>query len=225
MMIEAKGLSKTYTMGRNVKVNALIDTSFNIERGKIVTVVGPSGSGKSTLLNILGGLDNDYSGILKVDGKDLKEYESNSYRRMVVGTIFQQFNLVPSLSVSENILLPLSFSNKLSTYEAQNRLDHLLERLGLSDRAKHLPSELSGGQSQRVAIARALISKPKIILADEPTGNLDSKTGNEIVEILFNLNKEEGTTLIIVTHDPDLFKGVDKLIKLKDGRVEEEKDV
>lgn len=224
-MIKATNLSKTYSLNKKLKVNALVEATFTVQDASSVAIVGPSGSGKSTLLNILGGLDTDYTGSIEVNGTDIKEYNTNDYRRKIVGTIFQQFNLVSSLTVSENILLPITLGKQMNSYESANRLEYLLEKLGLKDRAGHRPTELSGGQSQRVAIARALISKPKIILADEPTGNLDSKTGQEIVEILFNLNRDEGTTLIIVTHDPELFSGVEKVIKLKDGRVQEEKYV
>lgn len=218
-MIKAQDLRKEYKQNKKVTVKALDGVTFEIPDSSTVAIVGPSGSGKSTLLNILGGLDTDYSGEILVNGKNIKDYNTNDYRRKVVGTIFQQFNLVPSLTVAENIMLPISFGKQMSSFEAENRLAYLLDRLGLKDRAKHTPAELSGGQSQRVAIARALISKPQIILADEPTGNLDSKTGNEIVELLFELNKEEGTTLIIVTHDPELFKNVDFSIHLKDGKI------
>lgn len=224
-MIKAENLGKTYQMNKKVSVHALGEVSFEIPESSTVAIIGPSGSGKSTLLNILGGLDTAYNGNLYVDGKDIKEYNTNDYRRNVVGTIFQQFNLVSSLTVTENILLPISFGKQLDSFDLNNRLEYLLDRLGLKDRAKHNPTELSGGQSQRVAIARALIAKPKIILADEPTGNLDSKTGSEIVDLLFDLNKEEGTTLVIVTHDPELFMNVDKRIHLRDGNIIKEENV
>jgi putative ABC transport system ATP-binding protein len=206
-------------MNNTIEISALVDVNFDVEEGNSVAIVGPSGSGKSTLLNILGGLDTDYKGEILVDGKDIKNYNTNDYRRNTVGTIFQQFNLVPSLTVSENILLPITFGKQSTKEDAQERLEYVLEKLGIADRANHKPNELSGGQSQRVAIARALIAKPKILLADEPTGNLDSKTGQEIVDILFELNKEEGMTLMIVTHDVSLFKGVDQTIRLLDGKV------
>ncbi len=224
-MIKAESLGKTYRMNKNVSVHALQEVSFEIPDSSTVAVIGPSGSGKSTLLNILGGLDTAYDGNLLVDDKDIRDYNTNQYRRNVVGTIFQQFNLVSSLTVTENILLPISFGKQLDSFDLNNRLEYLLDRLGLKDRAKHNPTELSGGQSQRVAIARALIAKPKIILADEPTGNLDSKTGSEIVDLLFDLNKEEGTTLVIVTHDPELFMNVDKRIHLRDGNIIKEENV
>jgi len=218
-MIKAKSLDKVYIMNKTIEISALIDINFDIKSGDSVAIVGPSGSGKSTLLNILGGLDTQYNGEVLVDGKDIQDYDTNEYRRHVVGTVFQQFNLVPSLTVSENILLPLTFGKQFNKEDAQKRLKHLLKKLGIEDRANHKPTELSGGQSQRVAIARALIAKPKILLADEPTGNLDSITGKEIVEILFELNKEEQMTLMIVTHDVSLFKGVDRTIRLLDGKI------
>jgi len=219
MMIKAKGLNKVYIMNKIVEVSALIDVDFDVKQGDSVAIVGPSGSGKSTLLNILGGLDSEYKGEVLVKNKDIKEYNTNEYRRYMVGTVFQQFNLVPSLTVSENILLPLTFGKQYDKEKAKERLIYLLRKLGIEDRANHKPSELSGGQSQRVAIARALIAKPKILLADEPTGNLDSKTGQEIVDILFELNKDEKMTLMIVTHDVSLFKGVDRTIQLLDGKI------
>jgi putative ABC transport system ATP-binding protein len=202
-----------------VQVNALDDVDFKIEKGSVVAIVGPSGSGKSTLLNILGGLDREYQGEILIDGKDIKKYNANYYRRHIVGTIFQQFYLIPTLSVAENIMLPITLGNQFDREFANKRLQHLLERTGLSNRADHKPKELSGGQAQRVAIARALITQPKIVLADEPTGNLDSKTGKEITELLYELNKEEGMTLVIVTHDTELFKDVKKKIFLRDGKV------
>lgn len=218
-MIEVRNLKKIYKLGKNVVVHALKDVHFKIKEGEIVTIVGPSGSGKSTILNILGGLDTQYSGEVEILGKELRKYNPNYYRRHILGTIFQQFYLVPSLTVAENIVLPIKFGKQLSKAETKERLNYLLDRVDLKNRAKHLPSELSGGQAQRVAIARALMAKPKILLADEPTGNLDSKTGKEISNLLFNLNKEENTTLIIVTHDASLFSKADRTIYLKDGKV------
>lgn len=218
-MIEVKSLKKIYKLGKSVVVHALKNVHFNIKEGEIVTIVGPSGSGKSTILNILGGLDTQYNGEVNILGKELKKYNPNYYRRHILGTIFQQFYLVPSLTVAENIVLPIKFGKQLSKAETKERLNYLLDRVDLKNRAKHLPSELSGGQAQRVAIARALMAKPKILLADEPTGNLDTKTGKEISNLLFDLNKEENTTLIIVTHDASLFSKADKTIYLKDGKV------
>ncbi|HVX92836.1 MAG TPA: ABC transporter ATP-binding protein [Candidatus Dojkabacteria bacterium] len=218
-MIIADNLKKLYKLGKENTVHALNDVSFKIKDNSAVAIIGPSGSGKSTLLNILGGLDRDYTGEILVDDKDIKKYNSNYYRRHVVGTIFQQFYLIPSLTVAENILLPITMGHQFDTQFSKKRLDNLLERLGLENRKNHKPNELSGGQAQRVAIARALIAQPKIVLADEPTGNLDSKTANDIVQLLYELNKEEGTTLIIVTHNPEMFSAVDQKIFLRDGKV------
>ena len=204
-------------MGKNVKVEALRGTNINIEKGELVSIVGSSGSGKSTILNILGGLDWDYEGKIIIDGKNIREYNHNEYRRYVVGTVFQQFYLIPTLNVSENILLPLKFEGHV-TKEVKERLDRLIELVGLNDRKKHMPKELSGGQAQRVAIARALIDKPKIVLADEPTGNLDSKTGQAIMDLVKELNKREGITIIVVTHDKEIANQTDRIITLKDGK-------
>jgi putative ABC transport system ATP-binding protein len=218
-MITAKELKKTYFISRTNHVHALNGVSFEIEEGSISAIIGPSGSGKSTILNILGGMDRDYEGELMVGDKDIKDYNQNYYRRYVVGTIFQQFYLVPSLNVEENILLPTVFSSRKTGDQNQDRLEYLLQRVGLLDRRKHKPRELSGGQAQRVAIARALMGDPAILLADEPTGNLDTKTGGEIVELMYELNREEHTTMIIVTHDTSLFRDVKTKIHLKDGEV------
>ncbi|MFA7628092.1 MAG: ABC transporter ATP-binding protein [Candidatus Dojkabacteria bacterium] len=214
--IEIKDLKREYVMSKDVSVDALRGVSFDIEKGEFLSVVGSSGSGKSTLLNILGGLDWEYEGNIIVDGKDIKEYDHNFYRRYVVGTIFQQFHLIPSLNVEENILLPYKFSKRKGE-NINQRLEYILKMIGLEDRRKHLPKELSGGQAQRVAIGRALIDSPKIVLADEPTGNLDSKTGDSIVTLLEELNKEEGVTVILVTHDRKIAEKTKRIITLVDG--------
>ena len=204
-------------MSKDVSVEALRGVSFNVDKGAFISVVGSSGSGKSTLLNILGGLDLEYTGKVLIDGKDIKEYNPNLYRRNVVGTIFQQFYLIPSLTVEENILLPLKFV-KDKGIDVNKRLDYLLEMVDLKNRRKHLPKELSGGQAQRVAIARALIDNPKIVLADEPTGNLDSKTGESIIGLLKELNRTERVTVILVTHDKNISQKTDRVITLVDGK-------
>lgn len=204
-------------MSKDVSVEALRGVSFNIEKGEFVSIVGSSGSGKSTLLNILGGLDWGYTGKILIEEKNIKEYNPNYYRRNIVGSIFQQFYLIPSLSVEENILLPMKF-NMNKGIDIQLRLEYLLDMVDLKDRRKHLPKELSGGQAQRVAIARALIDKPKIVLADEPTGNLDSKTGESIIGLLKELNKVENVTVILVTHDGEISKKTDRVITLVDGK-------
>ncbi len=215
--IEVCDLKRRYIMSKSVFVDALRGVNFNVQKGEFVSVVGASGSGKSTLLNILGGLDRKYSGSVYVDGKDIKQYDPNYYRRYIVGTIFQQFYLIPSLNVQENILLPLKFG-KRKNIDAKERLNYLLDIVGLKNRVKHFPRELSGGEAQRVAIARALIDSPKIVLADEPTGNLDSKTGNDIVNLLKELNKKEGLTIILVTHDGGIAQNTDRVITLVDGK-------
>jgi len=204
-------------MSKEVSVEALRGISIDINKGEFVSVVGSSGSGKSTLLNILGGLDWEYKGEITIDGKDIKEYDPNYYRRYIVGTVFQQFYLIPSLSVEENILLPYKFSSKKGE-DITQRLEYLLDMVDLKNRRKHLPKELSGGQAQRVAIARALIDNPKIVLADEPTGNLDSKTGESIIKLLKELNKKEGVTVILVTHDKEIAKKTERVITLVDGK-------
>lgn len=215
--IEITDLKRVYEMSEDVTVQALRGVSFNIEKGEFVSIVGSSGSGKSTLLNILGGLDWGYTGKILIEEKDIKEYNANYYRRNIVGSIFQQFYLIPSLSVEENILLPMKF-NMNKEINMQQRLEYLLDMVDLKDRRHHLPKELSGGQAQRVAIARALIDKPKIVLADEPTGNLDSKTGESIIGLLKELNKAENVTVILVTHDGNISKKTERVITLVDGK-------
>lgn len=215
--IQIKDLKRKYVMSKQVSVEALRGVSFDIEKGEFLSIVGSSGSGKSTLLNILGGLDWGYTGKILISDRDIKEYNPNFYRRHIVGTVFQQFYLIPSLSVEENILLPYKFTGSKGL-DIDKRLDYLLDMVGLKDRRKHLPKELSGGQAQRVAIARALIDTPNIVLADEPTGNLDSKTGESIVTLLRELNKKEKVTVILVTHDKEIAKKTDRVITLVDGK-------
>ena len=215
--IEIDNLKRVYEMSKEVSVEALRGISIDINKGEFVSVVGSSGSGKSTLLNILGGLDWEYKGKITINGKDIKEYDPNYYRRYIVGTVFQQFYLIPSFSVEENILLPYKFSSKKGE-DITQRFEYLLDMVDLKNRRKHLPKELSGGQAQRVAIARALIDNPKIVLADEPTGNLDSKTGESIIKLLKELNKKEGVTVILVTHDKEIAKKTERVITLVDGK-------
>ena len=215
--IEINNLKRVYEMSKEVSVEALRGISIDVEKGEFISIVGSSGSGKSTLLNILGGLDWEYKGEITIDGKDIKEYDPNYYRRYIVGTVFQQFYLIPSLSVEENILLPYKFSSKKGE-DITQRLEYLLDMVDLKNRRKHLPKELSGGQAQRVAIARALIDNPEIVLADEPTGNLDSKTGESIIKLLKELNKKEGVTVILVTHDKEIAKKTERVITLVDGK-------
>lgn len=215
--IQIQNLKRVYAMSKEVSVEALRGVSFDIEKGEFISVVGSSGSGKSTLLNILGGLDWGYTGKILINGDDIKEYNANFYRRHIVGTIFQQFYLIPSLSVEENILLPMKFTGNKGI-DVSKRLEYILDMVDLKNRRHHLPKELSGGQAQRVAIARALIDSPKIVLADEPTGNLDSKTGEAIINLLKELNKTEGVTVILVTHDKEISKKTERVITLVDGK-------
>lgn len=222
-MIQINNLNKTYRLGTENSVKALDNINLNIEDSEIAVVVGPSGSGKSTLLNILGGLDREYDGEVIVGGKDIKKRNPNEYRRNWVQTIFQQFYLVPALNVRENATLPITFGKQFSGKEFSERVDYILNTVGLYERKNHKPSELSGGQIQRVAVARALITDPKIILADEPTGNLDSKTGNEIVELFYKINEEQGTTMVIITHNTDIFKNVSNKVFMRDGQIVESK--
>ena len=215
--IQVQNLKRRYAISKSVFVDALRGVTFDVEKGEFISVIGSSGSGKSTLLNILGGLDRKYTGSVYVDEKDIKEYDPNYYRRYIVGTIFQQFYLIPSLNVEENILLPLKFGKK-EGIDFEERLNYLLDIVGLKHRVKHFPRELSGGEAQRVAIARALIDSPKIVLADEPTGNLDSKTGNDILKLLKELNKKEELTILLVTHDHAIAQKTDRIITLVDGK-------
>ncbi len=220
-MIRITNLNKGYKMSPTNTVEALKGVSLEIEDQEMMAFVGTSGSGKSTLLNILGGLDREYQGTVSVDGKDIKDYNPNVYRRKKVGTIFQQFHLLGPLTVEENVLLPIRFGKQYSWKEAKDRTDYLLGKVGLLDRKHHRPNQLSGGQMQRVAIARALISQPEIILADEPTGNLDTKTGTEIMELLGSFNQEENVSVLLVTHDQDLAKTVPRRVYVQDGKLTE----
>lgn len=219
-VIEATNLVKTYMMGEN-EVHALAGVSVKILRGEIVAIMGPSGSGKSTLMNILGCLDRPTSGDYYLDGEsvsDLTDDQLASIRNRKVGFVFQNFNLLPRSTALQNVELPLRYAGMASG--RLKRARESLDIVGLSDRVDHKPMELSGGQQQRVAIARALVNNPAIIMADEPTGNLDSKSGKEIMDLILRLNKEQGTTVIIVTHDPNIAEKTQRIIRLRDGLVE-----
>ncbi|MCL4559967.1 MAG: ABC transporter ATP-binding protein [Chloroflexi bacterium] len=220
-MIDAENITKVYRMGE-VLVNALAGVTVKIHPGEVVSIMGPSGSGKSTLMNILGCLDRPTSGEYILDGavvSNLRDDQLALIRNRKVGFVFQSFNLLPRASAISNVELPLRYAGINKDRNEKARL--ALESVGLGDRIKHHPAELSGGQQQRVAIARALINDPAILMADEPTGNLDSKSGKEILELILKLNKERGTTVIIVTHDPLIAARTSRVIRLRDGLVEE----
>ena len=211
---------KIYKMDE-VDFPALQGMNLDVKKGEFLAVVGPSGSGKSTALNAIGALDVPTKGVIYLDEKDiskLSESELAQIRGKKIGFVFQSFHLIPSLSALENVALPMTFQ-RISITERMKRAEELLILVGLKDKLNNLPSQLSGGQSQRVAIARALANNPEVILADEPTGNLDSKTGVEILNLLKNLNKKEGKTLIVVTHDEKIAKEADRIAYLQDGKV------
>ena len=219
-VIELRKVNKIYQMGE-VEVKALKDVSIEINKGEFVSIVGKSGSGKSTLVNMIGCLDVPTSGAVYLENQDISNLEESDLaqiRGKKIGFIFQTFNLMPTLSVFENISLPMIFQG-YSDEEIKDKVDELLEMVELSSRAHHKPSELSGGQRQRVAIARALSNDPEVILADEPTGNLDSKTGKQVMDFLYALNKDKNVTLILVTHDDDLAKWAERTLVLSDGGI------
>lgn len=217
-LLEVQNISKTYGKGETA-VEALKNVSFVVPKGEFVAVVGESGSGKSTLLNLIGGLDNPTSGKVFIDGNDIfamKESKLTIFRRRNIGFIFQSFNLIPELTVEQNIVFPT-----LLDYQKPNRdyLEELLDVLGLKDRRKHLPSELSGGQQQRVAIGRALFTRPALILADEPTGNLDSKNSAEVIGMLKEASNKYEQTIILITHSSTIAQSADRIIRVSDGVV------
>ena len=223
-VIIAENLVKTYQMG-DVEVNALRGLTMSIDRGEVVAIVGPSGSGKSTLMNILGCLDRPTSGTYMLDGESvdgLSDDQLANIRNRKVGFIFQSFNLLPRATALSNVELPLRYSGMKEGRKERARQS--LVAVGLEDRITHRPYELSGGQQQRVAIARALVNDPAIIMADEPTGNLDSRVGQEIMDLLLNLNRDVGTTLIIVTHDPKIAAQTQRIIHIRDGMVDKENE-
>lgn len=217
-ILRVEHLSKIYGQGDN-KVAALSDVSFAVPKGQFVAIIGPSGSGKSTLLHILGGVDRPTNGRVYIEDQDVfaqNEEQLAIFRRRQVGLIYQFYNLIPVLNVRENITLPMLMDGRRVS---QKRLEELLNALGLKDRETHLPNQLSGGQQQRVSIGRALMYSPAIVLADEPTGNLDSKNSQEIIELLKFSNKEYGQTLIVVTHDESVALQADRIISVADGRI------
>ena len=219
-LLHARGITKTYRLGR-VDVPALRGVDVEVSAGEFVAITGPSGSGKSTLMHILGCLDTATSGTYRIDGEDvsgLKGKELARVRNRKVGFVFQTFNLMPRLTVEENVALPLKYRGGVSRGERKRRAAVLLDRLGLSDRVGHRPDELSGGQRQRVAIARALVGEPAILMADEPTGNLDSRSGAAVLETFDELNRA-GHTIILVTHDPNVAAHARRTIQISDGVV------
>ena len=218
-IVELKNVTKIYGEKEN-QVLALHGINLEIEKGSVVSIVGASGSGKSTLLNIIGGVDTASDGTVIVDGKEISKYnddELSIFRRRKVGFIFQAYHLIPVLTVEENIRMPVLLDHRKPDKEY---IDHIIELLGLSERRRHLPNQLSGGQQQRTAIARALANNPKIILADEPTGALDSKNGQEVMDLLMKSVQTIGQTLIIITHNMDLAREADRIVKIKDGKIE-----
>lgn len=220
-ILKVQNLSKVYGKGEN-KVIALNDVSFSVEKGEFVAIVGASGSGKSTLLHLIGGVDRPTRGKVFIDGKNIYEMNDDQlaiFRRRQVGIIYQFYNLIPILNVEENITLPQELDNR---NVKKRDLKELLELLGLERRKNHLPNELSGGQQQRVSIGRALITHPAIILADEPTGNLDSKSSDEIVSLLKKSNKDYKQTIIMITHNMEIAKQADRIIKIEDGKIVQE---
>ncbi len=217
-ILRVENLSKVYGKGES-EVKAINNISFSVEKGEFIAIVGASGSGKSTLLHLIGGVDRPTSGKVYIDGKDIYQMSDDNlaiFRRRQVGLIYQFYNLIPILSVEENITLPCDLDNRKVE---KKKLDELLKTLGLEERRKHLPNELSGGQQQRTSIGRALITNPSIILADEPTGNLDSKASNEIVNLLKKSNKEYKQTIIMITHNIEIAKIADRIIEIEDGRI------
>jgi putative ABC transport system ATP-binding protein len=219
-VIQIEKLVKTYQLGK-VSIPALRGISFDVAKGEFLVVMGPSGSGKTTLLNLIGAIDKPTSGAVFIDGRDittLGEGELTKLRRHKIGFIFQFYNLIPALTALENVELPLLTAG-VSRKDTSRRASELLETVGLTERVNHFPDELSGGEQQRVAIARALANKPSVILADEPTGDLDTKTSMEVVQILYDSSKKENATVIVVTHDPLIAEKADRILQMRDGNI------
>jgi len=224
-MIQLENVSRSYGEGKIVY--ALAAVSLQIARGERVAVMGPSGSGKSTLLNLICGLDEPTEGAIKIDGVDIAQLDDDRrtrLRREKIGMVFQTFNLLPTLTAMENVSLPLRLQG-IARKEAERRATRMLEKVGLGGRATHRPDEMSGGERQRIAIARALIFEPPVLLADEPTGNLDSKTGEEILTLMDELHREFSTTILMVTHNEEAARHCDRIIRLRDGKIVRQEDV
>ncbi len=220
-IIQLKNVSKTYQIGET-KVNALNNLSLDVNKGEFIAIMGPSGSGKSTAMNMVGSLDTPTTGQVILDGYDISKLEESqlaTIRGKKIGFVFQTFNLLPSMTALENVMLPIAFQNKISRELREKKATDMLNLVGLGDRLHNKPGQLSGGQRQRVAIARALINEPEVILADEPTGNLDSKTGQDVMNLLENLNRKHKKTIILVTHDKEIAKRADRILNLKDGTI------
>lgn len=220
-ILKVENLTKTYGNGENL-VNAVDDVSFSVEKGEFLAIVGASGSGKSTLLHLIGGVDRPTSGKIFVDGNDISKMNDDKlavFRRRQVGIVYQFYNLIPILTVEENITLPCDLDGRGVDRE---RLEMILDSFGLRARRKHLPNQLSGGQQQRTSIARALINNPSLVLADEPTGNLDSKSSEEVMSMLKMCNQSYGQTVIMITHNLDIAKQADRIITISDGKIVEE---
>jgi putative ABC transport system ATP-binding protein len=221
-IVELKNVWKEYKIDEDVVFTALKDANIQIKKGELISILGPSGSGKSTAMHIIGLLDKPSRGEVYIDGKEvskLNDNEISKIRNEFVGFVFQQFNLISKLTIKENILLPTIYARKKLDYNPSDKADELMRRFGIFEKAMSYPNKISGGQQQRVAIARSLIMKPQVILADEPTGNLDTKTGDEILKLLSELNRDENITVIIVTHEPDVAKKTKRRISVVDGQV------
>jgi putative ABC transport system ATP-binding protein len=220
-IVEAVDVAKVYLLGKT-EVHALRHVDLTVERGEFLSIAGPSGSGKTTLLNLIGGVDVPSSGTVRVDGEDTSRLTERALTRLRldhIGFIFQTFNLVAVLDVFQNVEFPLLLQGRMTAGERRVRVSSLLDAVGLGDHARHRPSELSGGQRQRVAVARALVTRPPLVLADEPTANLDSATGGNIIDLMREMNRRDGTTFIFSTHDPKVMAHASAIVRLEDGRV------